>query len=445
MLMARYSAAIVSVAPRSTAARAGLRAGDRLLTLNGQPLRDVIDVQVYANEADLEFLVERAGAPLTLHARRRYGQPLGLEFAEPLFDGPPRVCRNSCDFCFVAQLPPGLRRSLYLKDDDYRLSFLHGNFITLTNLSEADWQRIGEQYLSPLYVSVHATEPEVRIALLRNPHAGAILEQLRRLIALRVEVHTQAVLVPGRNDGPHLDRTIAELAALYPGVRSLAVVPVGLTRWGPSGQPSASSQQQLAVSGQSVAGLRPYTDAEAAAVLEQVLDRQARLRRELGAGFVYPSDEWYLRAGMPVPPLAAYDGVLPAVIENGVGMVASFLAEWPVMQSRLAGFGGPRQTWVTGMLFAPVLAERAVTFAAATGLEVDVVPVPNRFLGETVTVAGLLTVQDVLAALVERLPGDVLVLPTAMFRGPEGRTLDDRTVAEVAAATGQRVEIVAQD
>ncbi len=441
--MKEHSAAIVSVAPRSTAARAGLRAGDRLLALNGQPLRDVIDVQVYADAADLEFLVERDGTRLTLRARRRYGQPLGLEFAEPLFDGPPRVCRNGCDFCFVAQMPPGLRRSLYLKDDDYRLSFLHGNFITLTNLSEADWQRIGEQYLSPLYVSVHATEPEVRVALLRNPHAGAILAQLRRLLALRVEVHTQAVLVPGRNDGPHLERTIADLAALYPGVRSLSVVPVGLTRWGLWGEGTTDHRPQTAQTGGRalVAGLRPYTETEAGAVLEQVLAWQARLRRELGVGFVYPSDEWYLRAGVPLPPLAAYDGALPAVIENGVGMVASFLAEWPRTQARLAALGGPRQTWVTGTLFAPVLAERAAALSAATGLIVEVVPVPNRFLGETVTVAGLLTVQDVLATLAERAPGDVIVLPAAMFRGPEGRALDDHTVAAVAAATGWRVEV----
>ncbi|MGC9349468.1 MAG: PDZ domain-containing protein, partial [Anaerolineae bacterium] len=190
-----HPAAIADVARQSAAERCGLRSGDRLLALNDQPLRDVIDVQVYSAEPELQVLFERAGQPQRCEVARRYGEPLGLDFAEEIFDGEPRICRNNCDFCFVTQMPVGLRSSLYVKDD-YRLSFLHGNYITLTNLGEADWHRIEEQYLTPLYISVHATEPDVRISLMHNPRAGAILEQLERLVDMGIELHTQAVLVP---------------------------------------------------------------------------------------------------------------------------------------------------------------------------------------------------------------------------------------------------------
>ncbi len=420
-----HPAHITEIAPRSVAARAGLRAGDVLLAINGLPLRDVIDVQIYAAEPELEFLVERAGRQITLRANRRYGQALGLAFDAELFDGKIRACRNNCDFCFVSQMAPGLRGPLYVKDDDYRLSFLHGNYITLTNLDEADWQRIAEQYLSPLYVSVHATEPDVRVGLMRNPRAGQMMAQLARLAEIGVEIHTQAVLAPGRNDGAHLDRTIAALAALYPAVADLTVVPVGLTKWH---NPH----------------LRPYSDAEAAEVLTQTLTRQARLRETLGVGFVYPSDEWFLRARVPVPPLEAYDGLLPALVENGVGMVRLFLDGWPALQAELARLGGSRQRWVTGTLFAPVLREHVRAFAAATGLAVDAVAVPNRAFGETITVAGLLTVDDIVAALGDCAPGDVVVLPDEIFRGPDGCALDGKSAADVRAATGAQVVVVAQ-
>ncbi len=413
------------MAARSVAARAGLRAGDVLLAINGLPLRDVIDVQVYAAEPELDFLVERAGQQITLRARRRYGQALGLAFDAELFDGKIHACRNNCDFCFVSQMAPGLRGALYVKDDDYRLSFLHGNYITLTNLDETDWRRIEEQFLSPLYVSVHATEPDVRVGLMHNPRAGQIMEQLTHLAEIGIEVHTQAVLAPGRNDGAHLDRTIADLSALHPAVADLTVVPVGLTRW-------------------HTPHLRPYTDAEAAAVLTQTLAWQARLRETLGIGFVYTSDEWFLRARVPVPPLEAYDDLLPAFVENGVGMVRLFLDGWPALQAELTRLGGSRQTWVTGTLFAPVLREQAQTFAAATGLAVDVVAVPNRAFGETITVAGLLTVDDIVAALRDCAPGDVVVLPAEMFRGPDDCALDGKGAADVRAATGAPVVVIAQ-
>ncbi len=410
---------------RSAAERAGIRAGDILLALNDMPVRDIIDVQIYASEPELRFLVERHGQHLTLDTERRYGEPLGLSFAADIFDGKIRACRNHCDFCFVSQMAPGMRPSLYVKDDDYRLSFLHGNYITLTNLNEADWERIEAQFLSPLYVSVHATAPEVREDLMHHPHAGDILTQLTRLAEIGIEVHTQAVLVPGRNDGAQLDHTLTDLVSLYPAVADLTVVPVGLTRWH---HPE----------------LRPYTSDEATAVLTQTLAWQTRLRDELGLGFVYPSDEWFLRAGMPVPPLAQYDGLLPALIENGVGMVRTFLEGWPTLHKALASLEGARQIWATGTLFAPVLQAHAQAFIADTGLDVEVLPVPNHVFGETVTVAGLLTVEDIAAALQNIAPADVLVLPGEIFRGPEEQSLDGKKPADLATFSRGHVYITTE-
>lgn len=418
-----YPAMVTDVAPKSVAARCRIQAGDYLLAIDGIPLRDVIDVQIYGSEPEFSLLFQREDRRQTCDVRRRYGETLGLTFAEAIFDGEPRTCRNRCDFCFVAQMAPDLRSSLYVKDDDYRLSFLHGNYITLTNLTPEDWARIEAQYLSPLYISVHATEPEVRVDLMRNPRAGAVMDQVAQLAAMGITMHTQAVLVPGRNDGAHLNRTIEDLAALYPAVQDLSVVPVGLTRW-------------------HAPQLRTYNNAEASKVLAQLMAWQTQLHDELGIGFVYPSDEWFLRAGEPAPEAGAYDGPVEAMIENGVGMVRRFLDGWTTLRETLAGLGGDRQTWVTGTLFAPVLADHARDFTRATGIAVDVAPVANRFFGETVTVAGLLTVEDIVTALLPGLPdapSDVVVVPGEVFRGPEGRSLDGALPEDLARALGRAV------
>ncbi len=420
----RSPATITGIALESAASRCGLRVGDKLLAINELSLRDIIDVRIFSAEPFLELLFERAGQRQSVEVDRRYSEPLGLEFAQDLFDDEPRVCRNRCEFCFVAQMAPGMRAPLYVKDDDYRLSFLHGNYITLTNLDPSDWDRIEEQYLSPLYVSVHATEPNVRLDLMRNPRSAKILDDLHRLADISIELHTQAVLVPGRNDGAHLDQTIADLVALHPAVQNLTVVPVGLTRWHSP-------------------DLRVYTDEEAGVVLEQLLRWQERLRSELGVGFVYPSDEWFLRAGVVPPELPAYDGQLPALIENGIGMVRCFLDGAAELQDALAPLGR-HQTWVTGMLFAPQLTAFARTFSRATGIRADVLPVANRFFGETVTVAGLLTVDDIVNTLTGRDVGDAIVIPEAVFRGPEGQSLDGAAPETIQTTTGCPVYLASQ-
>ncbi len=407
---------IAHVTPGSLAHRLGLAPGDELFSINGQPLRDVIDVRFYAAEEELLLQVRRGGRRQSLRVRRRYDEPLGLEFVRPTFDTDIRRCNNRCEFCFVAQMPPGLRRSLYIKDDDYRYSFLFGNYITLTNLTEEDWGRIGEQHLSPLYVSVHATDPELRRRVLRNPRAPDVTAQLHRLVEMGIEVHTQIVLVPGLNDGPHLDRSIADLSGLYPGVRSVSVVPVGLTKYHRG-------------------GCRVHTLEEARAVFDQVTAWQTRLRPRLGANFVYLSDEWYLRLGEEIPPLAAYDGL--DLKENGVGMVAGCKSQDARCRVRDAGGGDLRSaTLVTGTLFAPEL-RRAVAGIAG----VEVVAVKNRFFGETVTVAGLLTGRDVVEQLRERELGDVVMLPPAMFGGPEGQSLDEVRPEEIEQELSRKVVV----
>ena len=404
---------ISAVAPGSLAERAGLRAGNELLAINGQALRDVIDVQFYAAEEHLALEVRRGEETFTIEIERRYDEPLGLDFTELLFDGI-RRCDNYCEFCFVAQMPPaqtsGLRKSLYVKDDDYRLSFLTGSYVTLTNLDEDDWARIDEQHLSPLYVSVHATELDLRRRTLRNPDAPDVISQLRRLADLDVEVHTQIVVTPGLNDGPHLDASIRDLAGLYPLTRSVSVVPVGLTRFHRG-------------------KCRVHTDAEMRLVFKQVTAWQARLRERLGANFAYLSDEWYLRLGEVVPEVSAYDGL--DLTENGVGLVRRFLDAHHAKQPKVARVTyHASHTLVTGTLFAPVL--RAVTHA-------DVIPITNHFFGETVTVAGLLTGQDVIAQLQGRDLGDVVVLPAVMFGGPEGQSLDGMWPQEIGEALGREV------
>ncbi|MGD1992952.1 MAG: DUF512 domain-containing protein [Anaerolineae bacterium] len=400
---------IAAVAPGSLAARIGLRPGDCLLAVNGEPVRDVIDVQFLAAEEQLTLEVEREGQRFAFPARRRYNEALGLSFAHPTFDVEIRRCNNRCEFCFVTQMPPGLRPSLYVKDDDYRHSFLFGNYVTLTNLTPADWQRIEAQHLSPLYVSVHATDPDLRRRVLRNPAAPDALDQLDRLAEIGIEVHTQIVITPGLNDGPHIDRSIGDLARLYPAVRSVSVVPVGLTRYHRG-------------------GCRVHTLAEMRAVFDQVTAWQQQLQPELGARFAYLSDEWYLRLEEPVPPAAAYDSL--DLTENGVGLVRRFLDS----------DGIPEIVWessatlVTGTLFAPILSREV-----AGRPNVEVVPVANHFFGKTVTVAGLLTAGDVIDQLEARPLADLVVLPAAMFGGPEGQSLDEMRPEDVAEALDRAV------
>jgi putative radical SAM enzyme (TIGR03279 family) len=416
---------IQRVEPGSAAEQAGLCPGDDLIAINGHPLRDVIDAQFYAAEEVLTLRFVRDGATREVTVQRAFGQALGLQFVHPTFDIDIRRCNNLCPFCFVLQNAPRMRRTLYIKDDDYRYSFLFGHFVTLTNLSEADWARIAEQRLTPLYVSVHATDLETRRRCLRNPQAPDVMAQLRWLADHGITVHTQLVITPGLNDGPRMEESVRQLATLYPHVLSVSIVPVGLTR-------------------HHKYGFRPHTPAEALAVLAQVAAWQAEFRRAFGVGFVYATDEWYLLANRPVPPKRAYDGL--ALQSNGLGMVRDFLNEWErVKRNELS-----RVAWlpmlfkaaslVTGMLFAPTLARAARAFTRLTGVPLRVFPIVNERLGETITVAGLLCGQDVIRQLQDvELCGDLIVLPRLMFDHPDGVALDDVSPIDIAQALEKTV------
>ncbi len=415
---------IIAVEPGSFAETVGVQPGDGLRAINGTPVEDVIDVQYYAAEDWLELALIRDGAEITLSGAREDLQPLGLEFAHPTFDTDIRRCNNLCPFCFVLQMPPRMRRTLYIKDDDYRYSFLFGHYVTLTNLSEHDWARIKAQHLSPLYVSVHATDMEARRACLGNPTAPDVLAQLRELAAEHITLHTQLVITPGLNDGPVLEQSVQDLAALWPAVESVSVVPVGLTKHHRYGK-------------------RPNNRAESEAILDRCAAWQAEFMARFGARFVYPTDEWYLTTGRPLPPLEAYDD-LESLQENGLGMVRHFLNEWAQVRREEVPALKPvmkRLTLATAALFAPVLAGTTAELSMDAGVSIDVVPIRNERLGETITVAGLLMAEDALAQLEGRELGDAVILPRIMFDHPEGTSLDDIHPQQIAARLGRPVAL----
>ena len=409
----------------SAAAAAGVCGGDRLLAVNGAPLRDVIDFHFNAGEEELRVELERAGVRTAARLVRRRGRDLGLEFETPR---PAEIstCANKCVFCFIHQLPRGMRRSLYVKDDDYRLSFLHGNYITLTDLDEAELDRIETQRLSPLYVSVHATDPALRHELLGRPRvATPILPVMARLARAGISMHAQIVLCPGLNDGARLARTVFDLSALHPGVRTTAIVPVGLTR----------HRQRLPE-------LRSLEPDEARALAATVTAWQDELRARLGSRFVFLADEIYLRAGLDVPPGRAYEGF--PVIEDGIGLVRRFEDGFRRASHRLRGRRRPPRTItvVSGEMFAPRLAGLLGDLAVA-GLTVDVAAVPNDFFGRKIAVAGLLTGQDIQRELARRRLGGRVLIPGVTLREQDGVFLDDLTPADLARDLDVPVQVVA--
>jgi putative radical SAM enzyme (TIGR03279 family) len=413
---------VLRVQPGGLAARAGLAPGDHLLRVNGTPLRDLIDFHVLAGQEQLAIDLLRGCATHQVVLRREWGRDLGLE-CEPPAPSEISTCANKCVFCFIHQLPKGLRKSLYVKDDDYRLSFLHGNYITLTDLPEAEIDRIVAQHLSPLYVSVHATDPALRHFLLGSPKTirGDLLARMRRLAEAGIRMHAQIVLCPGLNDGAHLERSVRELAALHPAVTTIAIVPVGLTRHREGLYP-----------------LRPVTPAEARDLVGAIHAWQAELRRRLGTRLVFAADELYLLAAAPIPPARAYEGF--PVVEDGVGLVRRFQDAF----RRLARGGRAvpahrRATVVTGELFAPIL-RQLLEAVPAVGAAVEVVAAQNDFFGPAITVAGLLTGADIARALAGRPLGEVVLVPAVALQESHGVFLDDAAPGDLAAHLGVPVE-----
>ena len=415
---------IISVDPGSLAAEAGLRPGNRVVRVNGRAVRDFLDLHLWLGEEILDLTVEEKdvyGKPYEVRIVRTYGRPLGLRFAEPRI----RICGNDCPFCFVDQLPEGLRKSLHYRDDDYRYSYLNGHFVTLTNLKEWEFERIIEQELSPLYISVHALDPAVRERVLKSKRAGEIRRRIEQLLDGGITLHTQIVAVPGVNDGAVLEETIEGLAAYYPGVRSVSVVPVGLT----------AHRENLPE-------MRTFTRAEARRLAAQVRRTGRAMERRLGTPFAYVADELVILAGKPIP-TAAYYGDF-GQRENGVGLVRSALM---FFEDALPGGAalrrrGIERVWIlTGESFAPVLTGHLPRLAARLPeVSLHAVAVENRLFGRPTTVAGLLGGRDLLEAARPRVrPGDLVLVPDESVN-EDGVFLDDLAPGDLARELGVEVE-----
>ena len=430
------------IVPESPADRAGLQSGDLIRTINGQTIRDLVDYRFYVADEELTIGFERQLNQHEVHISKTYDENLGVLFGEepaPFI----RQCANKCVFCFIKGLPErfapqpglphGMRSTLYIKDDDYRYSFLFGNFITLTNLKEHDWQRLDEQKLTPLYVSVHTTDPDLRRKMVDGPRAGDIIDHIQRLGSMGITCHTQLVLCPPINDGPQLDRSIHDLSELKPTVESISVVPVGLTKY-----------NNMMKTGD-LPPLRHYTREEAKSVIEQVETYQRRFENDDPERnpFVYLSDEWYYLTGHKFPSAKHYGSY--AQIENGVGMTRYLMDQWARSRRKLpANMPQPRRvTLVTSTMARPVIEQFAEDMRKIEGLEVQVLPVVNTFFGAEVTVAGLLCGRDVLAALEEHGNlGDLVLLPRVMLDNAGERFLDDTKVEDFKERLPVRVEFV---
>lgn len=410
-----FMATIRRVQAGSIAEVVGLGVGDEILSINGYPLTDLLVYRFYEADAKLTMLAHKAdGEKLVIDIEKELGHTLGMEFDGELFDGT-RNCENQCQFCFVDQMPPNMRSTLYVKDDDYRLSFLHGNYITLTNLSAADWESIRTLSLSPLYISVHATCAQVRKELMVNPRASNILLELQRLADWGIDFHCQIVLCPGINDGPILEKTVADLQAMWPAARSVAIVPVGLTRFR-NGLPR----------------LRPVTAAEARELIQDAAQWQSRFLEKTGTRFVWLADEFYLLGDMPLPNSEIYEDF--AQLENGVGLSALFLQDFAkaLGEAPSALPTARHVSLATGLLGEKVLHQPVQNLQETDNLEIDLHVIPNKFFGPKISVGGLITGTDLIDALAGTLLGDVLYIPDSALKDGE-LFLDGYVVDEVAS------------
>ncbi|PPJ65130.1 TIGR03279 family radical SAM protein [Cuspidothrix issatschenkoi] len=413
-------AKITKVLPDSIAAEIGFEPGDAIVAINGTQPRDLIDYQFLCADEFLELdVLDTTGKSHHLEIEKDYDEDLGLEFSTALFDGLIQ-CNNRCPFCFIDQQPPGKRSSLYLKDDDYRLSFLYGSYLTLTNLTAREWQRIEQMRLSPLYVSVHSTEADVRIRLLKNNRAGEILSQILWFQERRLQIHAQVVVCPGINDGEHLERTLDDLTSFYAGelptVASVAVVPVGLTRFRPQ-------EDELI----------PVTKEKAQEVISQVKSLAEKFRQKYASSVVWLADEWFLIAGEELPTEAEYEEY--PQIDNGVGSIRLFMKQFSETATALL----PRKiqpqrklTWVVGNAVEKAFQPLVQQLNNVQGLEVKMVALCSDYWGQSISVTGLLTGHDLLLNLGGQDLGEGILLPSVMLKHGETVFLDDLTVEEVA-------------
>jgi putative radical SAM enzyme (TIGR03279 family) len=425
---------IISVQPGSIADELEIEAGDILLLVNGNEISDIFDYQYYCNEEYLTVLIRKQdGEEWELEIEKEYEEDLGMEFGEGLMDQY-KSCRNQCVFCFIDQMPPGMRETLYFKDDDARLSFLQGNYITLTNMSEKDLDRILHYHMSPVNISVHTTNPDLRCKMLHNRFAGMeALDKIQKLYDGGIEMNSQIVLCKGINDGAELDRSIEDLSRFYPYMQSLSVVPVGLTKYRDG-----------------LAKLQKFEKEDAREVLAQIERWQKKLYETLGTRFVHASDEWFLTAGREIPSADYYEGY--GQIENGVGMIRSLEdeVEDALLEYEEKGLL-PKEREIcislaTGVLAAPVMEEILQKAAGyLPKFSYRVYSIENEFFGKDITVAGLLTGQDIVKQLSGKELGDALLLPDVLLRSGEEVLLDDMTVRDLEKALQISIRIVQSD
>ncbi len=416
--MARVGIKIAEILEGSPADRLGLVPGDEILTINGHPIPDEIALKFHLAEDQTLFEVRRIdGVEEQLQVDLPEGSDLGIRVE----DFRTRTCNNACLFCFIDQLPPGVRPTLKVKDDDFRLSFLHGNYITLTNVTERDLDRMIEQALSPLYVSVHATEPDLRTLMLGRRKVDDLERKMRKLVDAGIRLHTQVVLMPGINDGIHLERTVHDLYRHYPGVASIAIVPLGLSDHG-------TPRQKYA----------PVTDEYCRELVHQVEPWQLRFRGEIGRTFAYMADEFYIQGRAAIPGMEYYDDF--EQIEDGVGMVRKFVVEFSSGMSRrrkaLAHLSG---TLATGKLFFPYLAECIHKFNERFDSRLKVAAIENRFMGSGITVAGLLAGRDILADLRGTELGNFVIIPQEAVSRIDHVLVDDFSVQNIEENLGRPV------
>lgn len=422
---------IARIEPGSIAEEMEIEAGDRLLEINGQAVEDVFDYQYLTQDEYVEVLVAKpSGEEWLLEIDKDYEEDLGIIFENGLMDDY-RSCSNKCIFCFIDQMPPGMRPTLYFKDDDSRLSFLQGNYVTLTNMSDVDVERIIKYHMSPINISFQTTNPELRCRMLHNRFAGEALKKVDRFYEAGIEMNGQIVLCKGFNDGEELERSIRDLTRYLPHLKSVSVVPVGLSKYRDGLEP-----------------LEPFEREDAKAVIGQIRRWQEKLYPEYGLHFVHASDEWYVLAGEELPPEETYDGYLQ--LENGVGMLRLMMEEFEDAMERLSQPGALEgrilsgtYSSVTGQISYPYIRRMADRIMERfPDIRILVYPIRNDFFGERITVTGLLTGQDILRQLRGKELGEILCLPENLLRSGEHVLLDDITVEDIAGTLQVRTDIV---
>jgi len=418
---------ITNVIPLTPADLAGVQAGDILVAVSGHTIRDVLDYRFFTLETRLTLSILRGDRQLSFEIKKEEYEDLGLEFATPLMDEK-KSCRNGCIFCFIDQLPKGMRESLYFKDDDTRLSFLHGNYVTLTNLTEEDIDRIIEMRISPINVSVHTTDPALRVQMMRNKRAGEVLSYLDKIAHAGLSIQGQIVLCKGINDGAHLKKSLRDLAKYHPAMQSVSVVPVGLSAHREGLYP-----------------LEPFTREDALEVIAMVEVLAKEILDTLATRLVWCGDEWYLKAGLPIPCEEDYEGY--PQIENGVGMIRSLLEEVEASLEALPKKrkSARRVSIATGIAAAPTMESIGQAIYDKRKIKVSVYPIRNDFFGHSITVSGLLTGQDIMAQLKGKDLGEVLLLSQNCLRAGESVLLDDTTVEDMEKALGVSIVAVPDD